>query len=194
MVSALPDGAEPVGRAESTHEADARHWVQAVYRRHFDFVWRTLRGLGLPEAQVDDAVQDVFIVVYRRRHDFQKERSEKSWLFRIARYVAGNHHRTRRRKGQFVELQEDAAPEASERPDRQAELRQAASMLARFLQTLDEDQRNVFVLMEIGGASAREAADGLDAKLNTVYSRLRLARTRWEQFVQSCARAGGSDD
>jgi len=168
--------------------------VQALYRRHVDFVWRTLRGLGVPEAQVDDAVQDVFIVVYRRRHDYVEDRSEKAWLFRIARYVAGNHYRTHRRKGGFLPLREDAAHAEAAPPDEQLALKQAAEGLLRFLDELDDDQRSVFVSMELAGMSARETADALDVKLNTVYSRLRLARGRWQRFVTTLAPIESEDD
>ena len=164
-------------------EADARQWVNAVYRRQFRFVWRALRGLGVPEAQLDDAVQDVFIVVFRRRHDYREDRSERSWLFRIARYVAGNVHRTRRRKGGLLPLQEELAGDAEPGPEQRLALKEAVDVLGRFLETLDEDQREAFVCIELAGMTAPEAAEALDAKLNTIYSRVRLARGRWERFV-----------
>ena len=164
-------------------EADAREWVQRVYRRQFDFVWRTLRGLGVSEAQVDDAVQDVFIVVYRRRHDFRPDSSEKAWLFQIARYVAGNHRRTRRRKGDLVPLSDESPAVATLPPDEQAARNEASALLMQFLEMLNDEQRDVFVLMELTGASAREASEALNAKANTIYSRLRLARQRWDEFV-----------
>src|SRR3954470_18698677 len=72
--------------------------VTAVYEAHVDFVWRGFRRLGVPASRLDDAVQDVFLVVHRRLDSFEVRSSVKTWLFGIALRVARDHHRSRRRK------------------------------------------------------------------------------------------------
>ena len=60
--------------------------------------------------------------------------------------------------------------------DEQADARRAALRLDALLRTLDDEQREVFVLAEFEERTAPEIAEITGAKLNTVYSRLRLAR------------------
>src|SRR5687767_9349568 len=55
----------------------------AIYAQHFRGIWRTLRRLGVSDAQLDDAAQDVFVVVHRKLHAFDG-RSLRGWLFAIA--------------------------------------------------------------------------------------------------------------
>src|SRR5262245_28504253 len=64
-----------------------------VYAAHVAFVWRVLRTFGLSEAQIEDAVQDVFIVVHRRLPEWEGRAAITTWLFAIARRVASSHRR-----------------------------------------------------------------------------------------------------
>src|SRR5882724_11429589 len=64
-----------------------------VYATHVAFVWRVLRTFGVHEAQIEDAVQDVFVVVHRRLGEWQGKAAITTWLFSIARRVASNHRR-----------------------------------------------------------------------------------------------------
>src|SRR5687767_14378132 len=75
-----------------------------VYEAHVGFVWRVLRTFGVPEAVIEDAVQDVFIVVHRRLGEWQGRAAITTWLFAIARRVAGAH---RRRVDRHIERMAD---------------------------------------------------------------------------------------
>jgi len=55
-----------------------------VYEAHFRYVWRCLRSLGVYDAQVDDALQDVFVVAARRLADFDGGAELRTWLYAIA--------------------------------------------------------------------------------------------------------------
>jgi len=68
-----------------------------IYEEYFAFVWRSLRALGVSRSALDDATQDVFVVVHRRLSDFEGRSSLKTWLFGIACRVAANHRRSRER-------------------------------------------------------------------------------------------------
>ena len=157
---------------------------RAIYKEHFRFVWRSLRGLGVPEAQVDDAVQEVFLVAYRRLQDFEGRSSVRTWLFGIVQRVASHVRRSAGRKGPHTELNEsleDMSPSPAEHTERFEAMRR----LERLLERMDEEKRTVFVLTELEGMTAPEIADMLDVKLNTVYSRLRLARQQFERAVRT---------
>lgn len=152
-----------------------------LYHRHHGFVWRMLRRLGVPPASLDDAAQEVFVVVHRRRDDLHADASVRSWLFGIARRVASDVHRGQHRR----QRKHDALPLPPEAPplDDALARAEAAQFVRAFLERLDEGHRMVFVLSDIEGLTAPEIACALELKLNTVYSRLRKARLEFERAV-----------
>ncbi len=154
-----------------------------VYEQHFDFVWRSARRLGVPQRYLDDAVQDVFIVVHRKLDEFEGRSSLKSWIFGIARRVAHDHRRRVERKERGEELTERVSDPAAPSPLEQARRAEAARVLYDFLSSLDSDKREVFVLAELEQMTVPEIATAVDANLNTVYSRLRAARQAFDQAV-----------
>lgn len=159
----------------------------AVYREHFAFVWRSLRRLGVAPAQLDDAAQDVFLVVHRRLADFEGRSTVKTWLFGIALRVARDHRRRARRDAPSETAPDELrSPGAS--PHDALERTEAARMLDKLLESIDEDRRPVFILTELEGIAAPEIAAVLGIPLNTVYSRLRLAREEFEKAVARQAR------
>ena len=169
-----------MSHAEDLEVPDAR--LESIYREHYDFVRRTLRYLGVPESRVLDAVQDVFLVVLRRLKAFEGRSAIQTWLFGIALRVA---HGDRRRNGRVIppELAILRLSWVEGGPDDAVARRQAADLLAGLLLQLDDDQRAVFVLSEVEQFSAPEIAKALDVKINTVYSRLRLGRKKFERAL-----------
>jgi RNA polymerase sigma-70 factor (ECF subfamily) len=164
--------------------APAARSFQALYNQHFDFVWRSLRRLGVRAASVEDAVQDTFIVVHRRLADLRPDASAKAFLFAIALRVAHDYRRSAQRKA-ADRLDEDALVANDAGPfDRMAKA-EAARLLERFLETLDDDRRAVFASADLEGLTAPEISEALSVPLNTVYSRLRSARERLVAFLTS---------
>lgn len=154
----------------------------AVFREHHDFVWRLLRHFGVPLAAVDDKVQDVFLVVYRRWADYDPASSMRSWLYGICRRVAADLRRGAARAERRLRAVPDPAPALD--PDQAVAQAEAAAFVERFLDTLDHDKREVFMLAEIEYLTAPEIAEATGAKLNTVYSRLRAARALFDRAVR----------
>jgi RNA polymerase sigma-70 factor (ECF subfamily) len=165
---------------EPTLEAP-RPSFEAVYRDHVGFVWRTLRRLGVAEAEIEDAAHEVFLVVHRRLAEFDGQAAITTWLFAIARGVASN----RRRSAQRREQREEQAPGPAASPDPAEHLEQvrAAAAIERFLAGLPDEQRVVFELFEIEGMRGAEISEALALNINTVYTRLRAARQRFAQFL-----------
>ncbi|MCA9663774.1 MAG: RNA polymerase sigma factor [Myxococcales bacterium] len=163
--------------------------LATLYRQEFAFVWRTLRYLGVPGASVEDAAQEVFITAHRRLADFDPTRgSARSWLYGIARNTARHHHRwARRRDPQRLAAvdAEVAGPAADLAADPEAWIARVeiAEVVEHGLAKLDPRRREVFVLHEIEGLSAPEIAELLGIKVNTVYSRLARARTRFRAAI-----------
>jgi RNA polymerase sigma-70 factor (ECF subfamily) len=161
---------------------------EAVYEAQFDFVWRNVRRLGVPDAQVDDAVQEVFLVVHRRLHEFEARSSVKTWIFGIALRVASAERRSIRRKSPHTRAPggpvepDTVADEGADQEERAARA-EGARTLHRMLSALDDDKRAVFVMAELEEMSAPEIAEAVGANVNTVYARLRAARREFEEAV-----------
>lgn len=179
-----------ITRLAVTESGGVDDW-SAFYDEHFDFVWRSLRRLGVPEATLDDAAQDVFVVAFRRRAEFQGRSSVRTWLFGIAWNRARELVRGARRRA------EDPLPEAlphTARFDQEhvAIQREALRLVYRVLDELTPERRAVFVMTEVEEMTAVEIAEILALPLNTVYSRVRLARRDFESALKRCrAREGG---
>lgn len=168
--------AEPVlsrGRASPAAAPDA---VLNLYETEFEFVWRSLCSLGVPRASLDDAVQDVFMVVHRRLGDFEQRSSLRTWLFGIVLRVAANHRRKGARRAQEISEDDVTLVGSSHDPQRAAEETEAAALVQRILAGISQERRAVFLLIELEEFSAQEVAQALGVGVNTVYSRLRLAR------------------
>ena len=158
---------------------------QDLYDRHFEFVWRTLRRLGVPPADLPDTAQEVFLVVHRRLADFEERAKVTTWLFRISVRAA----RDRRRRAHVrreVATEEHALEQVVDpSPDAVTALERAdaRALLERALSLMDAEQREVFTAFELEGMSGQAIATALEIPLGTVYSRLRLGRERFRQGV-----------
>jgi len=155
-----------------------------IYTAHIGFVWRVLRALGVSDTQIEDAVQDVFVVVHRRLGEWEGRAAITTWLFAIARRVASAHRRRAATTQQRTAALHD---EHAAQTDTFADMSraQAAATVLEILQQLDDDKRIVFALVELEQLSVPEVAQMLDLNLNTAYSRLRLARRAFELAVRA---------
>jgi RNA polymerase sigma-70 factor (ECF subfamily) len=159
--------------------------LEAIYREHFRFVWRSLRRLGVPESDAADAAQDVFLVVHRRLDEFEGRSKVTTWLFGICLRVARDRKRlahNRRRSDDDSPL-DDAADETVD-VAADAERRQGLKLLESLLDTLPDEQRAVFVAYEMEGMGGEAIAEALKIPVGTVHSRLRLAREAFERNLK----------
>ena len=160
---------------------DAR--LREMFDRNLDFVWRSLRRLGVPELTADDAAQQVFLVASRRLADIEVGR-ERSFLFATALRVASDARRALARRGEHDEAALASVPDDGPGPDEVADRRRARAVLDRVLETLDLDLRVVFVLYELEEMTMAEIATTLDLAAGTVASRLRRAREAFQAAVE----------
>jgi RNA polymerase sigma-70 factor, ECF subfamily len=147
-----------------------------LFAAHGDFVWRVLTSLGVRDADVDDATQEVFITVYKRIDAWDTARvPAKAWLYSIARRVASNHRRSERRQRERTDDQApppEPGPALDEALDRKRTLDRLDAALAK----LDDDKRTVFVLFELEDLSMNEVAEIAGCPVQTAYARLYAAR------------------
>ncbi len=158
-------------------EAEVR--IRTLVELHFDFIGRTLRRLGVTEADVDDSTQQVFVIAARKVSGIEKDR-EKAFLFSVALRVASDARRTRRRRrevnGTSDDHEEQWLGSCSETPESLAIERRSRAMLDEVLENMPLDLRTVFVLYEVEEMTMTEIADVLSLPAGTVASRLRRGR------------------
>lgn len=155
--------------------------LRALFHEHADFVWRSLRRLGVSASDADDLVQEVFLVVHRKLHKFDG-RSPRAWLYAVTRRVASTHRRAVRRGA----ARRKALAESEGGPDPEATTasRQRVQRVADVLDRLRPERREVFVMTHVEQMSAPEIADVLGVTVNVVYSRLRLARRDFAKYME----------
>jgi RNA polymerase sigma-70 factor, ECF subfamily len=178
-----PSEAAPrVSLAAVAHDTSRAHAFRAMYEANADFVWRNLRRLGVPFSEADDKTQEVFVIAHRRFEDFaDRGHGPRAWLFQIALRVASDARRHRRRHPEDPDGGLAQERECIDPPQpRAVARREALDRLDRALATIDVHRRAVLVLHEIEEMTAPEIAQTLGIPLNTVYSRLRVARSELE--------------
>jgi RNA polymerase sigma-70 factor (ECF subfamily) len=161
----------------------------SLYEVHFDFVWRTVRRLGVEGTAAADVVQEVFFAVHRKLAEFEGRSSLKTWVFSIVLQFVRHYRRTRDRKdlnyhGRDGACDPDTLADAVQPgPIESAEKADAVRLLDQLLQELDDEKREVFVLAEVEQMTANEIAEVISVSTNTVYSRLRAARKEFDQAL-----------
>jgi RNA polymerase sigma-70 factor (ECF subfamily) len=151
-------------------------------------VWRALLRLGVPEGSVEDAVQDVFLVVHRKEAAYAGRSSLRTWIYGITLKVAKAHRRTEarhRRRLLSLMRQLKAVPEPSPSPALHAEQREAARLTQQVLSEMSEDERDVLVLVELEELSIVDAAEALELHVRTCQRRLRAARSQFEVLLEA---------
>lgn len=172
-----------------------------LYDHHADFVWRSLRRMGLSTEDAKDALHEVFLIVHKRWDSYDPSRgSTRNWLFGIAANVARSERRKRR-----CEAHADSAEcfvpgstpighvlgESSWRSaDGHSQLTtgQLRDALSGAIAELPPEQRAVFSMFELEGLEGSAIADELAIPIGTVYSRLHGARTRLQAILVHYAR------
>lgn len=174
----------PVDRTR--REEPQRERFQALLKAHFDFVWRSLRRLGVAPADADDAAQEVFLVLARRLDDLVEDRV-RAFLFATSLRVASTRRRSARRKPEHALDEFDELPESGLSPEELSELSRARVLLDEILDGMNLELRSVFVLAELEEMSAPEIASLLGIPVGTVSSRLRTARDSFQNAVRRLA-------
>lgn len=177
----------------STSDGGDSARFEAAYREHFVFAWRALRRLGVPERDLNDATQDVFVVVHRKLPAFDFVRPLKTWVYAICLRVASERRRSAVQRNELLAASDDPSEtralsfERGALTDDEAERQRNAerrALLELALSIMSGPQRAVFTLFELEGQTGEEVASLLGIPLATVYSRLRLARQSFRSCIE----------
>lgn len=159
---------------------ERRERLARLIADEYRLVWRLLRRFGVPASGVDDATQQVFLVIAERLDEIRPE-SERAFAFGTALRVAQSMRRRAAREDTAFDL--DAQHAHGALPDELSDQRRACARLDRILDQLPDDLRSVFVLFELEGMTSPEIASVTGLALGTVASRLRRAREQFRGIV-----------
>ena len=178
MQAALGAATMAPGEAQTRSALD----FASVFREHRAYAWRVLRYLGVAEGDLEDAAQEVFLVVHRRLPEFRGDSSVRTWIYGIClRVAAAQRRRSAARREDPIE---EAAGVGVAGPGDRVRARRT---LQRLLDVLDEDKRAVWVLHEIGELTMSEVAAAVECPLQTAYSRHHAARRLLEEAAARVA-------
>lgn len=154
----------------------------AIYERHFDFVWSMTRRFGVPSEAMDDVVQEVFMVVHSKLNTLERPDAVRSWLYGIVRRTASGHRRKRLNDRSTTAVPVDEMPDTVGvlSPADLAEQSDRVRRLWTLLEGIEPVKREVFIMAELEEFTCPEIAESLNIPLNTAYSRLRHAREAFE--------------
>jgi RNA polymerase sigma-70 factor, ECF subfamily len=162
--------------------------VSEAYAEHAPRVWRSLRRLGVPDSLLEDALQDVFLVLHRRWAEFEGRAALTTWIYGIVLRVAKDHRRSEQRRMIRVDrlshvLASETDADVTACPAEAAERREANQLMHAILAELPDELRQVLVLVELEGLSVRDASEALGIRLRTCHRRLSAAREAFNLAV-----------
>jgi RNA polymerase sigma-70 factor (ECF subfamily) len=158
---------------------------RALFRAEIGYVCRALRRLGVREADLPDVAQELFVAVHARVAEIDPSRPVRPWLFSFAVRFAANYRRLARVRTDAGELPEHVASPGDVHGE-------ARDLVLRALARLDFDRRTVVVMHDLEGFAAPEIGAALGVPLNTVYSRIRLAREDFRRAFEELQEEGAS--
>lgn len=160
--------------------------AKALFREHARFVARFVVRCGIAPSEVDDVLQDVFLVAHAHGGYRPGPARPTSWLAAIAVRIAASHRRRARVRafasggGDLV----DAARSETPSPETSAAIDREMARLHVALGELTPEQRLAFILFEMEGESCASIAAASGVPIGTVHSRLHLARRRLREALE----------
>jgi RNA polymerase sigma-70 factor (ECF subfamily) len=171
--------------ASPSSAADPQLDVVTVHQRHAEFVWLSLQRLGVRDADIEDLLQEVFVVVHRRLPSFDGSSRMTTWLFGICmRVAAAYRRRAHRRHEESVALVPEPPAGDEANPEESAATREARDRLRAVLDAMDLEKRALFVMYELDEMTCEDIGEVLGVPVGTVYSRLHAARKAFEQALR----------
>ena len=177
-------GAPPSSAVESSRR------LRREILSNYDFLWRSLRRLGVTQASVEDAAQQV-LVVFARRLDGIHRGAERAFLFATAMRVASDFRKHQGRLREHTDSDAlDAHPSTAPSAEQIIDQGRARDLLDLVLAEMPVELRTVFILFELEEMTMATIAEMLALPAGTVASRLRRARAMFETKASRLQRGG----
>ena len=188
----VPESRSDEALMMSFREGDARSFEEIVARHKrglFNFLLRSVQN----RSRAEEMLQEVFLRVVRSKERYERTAKLTTWLYTIARNLCVDESRRARfrktvsldapRRGAEEEspamIETVAADQVS--TDDEAAAPQLRARIAKAVEQLPEDQREVFLMRQMSGLSFKEIGDIVGAPENTVKSRIRYALEKLRQ-------------
>lgn len=162
--------------------------VRRLVEEHYDFIWRLICRLRVPRDEVDDATQQVFMVLVTKKDLVLAPGSERAFLFGVALRTTQEFRRRARIRGERDAMPAEQLANDGASAEELTHRLQARRMLDDVLESMPEAVRVAFILFELEGLTAREIAQLVGVPAGTVASRLRRGRELFERGVQNLER------
>jgi RNA polymerase sigma-70 factor, ECF subfamily len=172
-------GSSTTGEARRLPPSALRQLVQ----EHYDFIWRLLARLNVSSPEVDDAAQQVFMVLVSREGLTIKVGSERAFLYGVALRVAKEFRRKSQSQLNHIIPDPEVLIDRTHDVEAVAERSQARRQLDRILQQMPDNLKEAFILFELEDLSVPQIAELLSIPTGTVASRLRRARANFQKAV-----------
>lgn len=177
-------------KEESEQENAAWLSAEDLFVAHAAYIASFLRRLGMPASEVDDLVQDVFLIAHTKGGFTPGEAKPRSWLSAIAVRLVQNKRRSLARSREDAnELAMEFAATSDKTPAERLELQRSLARVQSALDSMDVEHRATFILYELENESCQTISELLQVPIGTVYSRLHKARQR---FLAAYEEAGDS--
>ncbi|MET0792456.1 MAG: sigma-70 family RNA polymerase sigma factor [Polyangiaceae bacterium] len=158
-----------------------------TFEQELDYLYGTLRRLGAPAADIDDLLQDIFVILYRHWPTLDLARPLRPWLFGVAFHVVRSHRRRRARESPWVGLDPE---DLSDGPDRKLEGRESLAVLWAALEQIPSARRSVVMKHDLEGLEVVDIARQLSMTKFGVYARLYKGRKELASAVRRLLREG----
>ena len=170
----------PLTASEGNVSADA------LFRQHAPFVARFLFRLGVRPDEIEDAVQEVFLVAHRQGGYRPGPAKPTSYLANLAVHAASEHRRRQRaRTAREADEVVEGLPSGRSNPVQILETHESLRRLQSALDRLDPDLRTTLVLVELEGESCASIATAMGIPVGTVYWRLHQARKKFQRALET---------
>lgn len=156
---------------------------RTIFDDCYEYVWASLRRLGVHHGDLDDLTDEVFLRVHAALTTYDRRRPLRPWVFAFAFRVASEYRRLARHRLELG-LEDESSVDSGPTPEEALARKEAYAIVDLALEAISLTNRAVFVMYEIDGVEMREIARTLDIPLNTAHSRLRLARGVFEAKVR----------
>ncbi|HEY5958016.1 MAG TPA: sigma-70 family RNA polymerase sigma factor [Polyangiaceae bacterium] len=163
----------------------------AVFAEHLQYLWGSLRRLGIHERDLEDMAHEVFLRVYHQLPQRDPEQAIRPWLFNVALGLAANYRRLARHR---IDLNNEAPEAIDQQPaaDERLIARERRRLVQAALQQIPLEQRAILILHDMDETPIPEIALALGIGINTAYSRLRLGRDAFRRSIEQVLSRGGS--
>lgn len=157
-----------------------------LFETHYDYVWTSLRRLGVPDRDREDVANELFVHVHRKLDAWDRARPVRPWLFGFAVRCASDYRRLARHRVEQLETSDTVRETASNVPlaDEALAHDERRRLVLDALEALDMDKRAVVVLHDLDETSVPEIARSLGIPEGTAYTRLRQGRIELMQAIK----------